>query len=81
MMDVARVFELLDAKPFIPFVVDLENGRRIRVTHPENVTIFPDRLRVKEILVWYPDRDAYSIIWPRGVSALHVGAEADRSDL
>jgi hypothetical protein len=28
---------------------------------------------VKEILVYYPERDGYSIIWPRGISALHVG--------
>ena len=72
-MDVSRVFELLDGKPFVPFAVDLENGKRIQVTHPENVVIFPDRARVKEILVYYPERDGYSIIWPRGISALHVG--------
>ena len=79
-MDVSRVFELLDAQPFIPFEVGLENGRRIQVTHPENVVIFPDRPRVREILVYYPERDDYSIIWPRGISALHVGRQenADR---
>ena len=71
-MDVARVFQLLDSSPFVPFSVDLENGKRITVTHPENVTIFPDRARVKEILVYYPDRDGYSIIWPRGITAVHV---------
>ena len=32
-----------------------------------------DRARVKEILIYYPDRDGYSIIWPRGITALHVG--------
>lgn len=72
-MDVSRVFELLDGRPFVPFAVDLENGKRIQVTHPENVVIFPNRTSVKEILVWYPERDGYSIIWPRGISALHVG--------
>lgn len=72
-MDVARVFQLLDRQPFTPFAVDLENGKRIQVTHPENVHIFPDRLRVKEILVYYPEHDGYSIIWPDGISALHVG--------
>ena len=71
-MDVSRVFELLDRRPFVPFEVDLENGRRIPVTHPENVVIFPDRARVREILVYYPERDDYSIIWPDGITALHV---------
>lgn len=72
-MDVSRVYQLLDASPFVPFFVDLENGHRIAVTHPENVTIFPDRARVKEILVYYPEHDGYSVIWPRGITALHVG--------
>ena len=79
-MDVARVFELLDAQPFVPFEVDLENGRRIQVSHPENVVIFPDRLRVREILVYYPERDDYSIIWPRGITALHVGSRENSAD-
>ena len=79
-MDVARVFELLDAQPFVPFEVNLKKGRRIPVSHPENVVIFPDRLRVREILVSYPERDAYSIIWPRGITALHVGNRENNAD-
>jgi hypothetical protein len=75
-MDVRRVFELLDHRPFIPFEVDLENGRSIPVTHPENVVIFPDRARVREILVYYPEQDRYSIIWPDGITALHVERRA-----
>ncbi len=71
-MDVSRVFELLDRRPFFPFEVDLENGHRIPVTHPENVVIFPDRARVREILVYYPEQDRRSIIWPEGIRALHV---------
>lgn len=77
-MDVKRVFELLDKKPFVPFEVDLENGRRIAVTHPENVVIFPDRARVREILIYYPEPDTYSIIWPDGITALHVSGGEDR---
>jgi hypothetical protein len=40
-MEVARVFELLDAQPSVPFDVDLENGRRIPVTRPENGALEP----------------------------------------
>ena len=76
-MDVARVFQLLDQMPFIPFEVELVSGRRIPVTHPENVVIFPDRARVREILVYYPDRDDYSIIWPYSISALHVAGRSE----
>jgi hypothetical protein len=71
-MDLARIYKLLDSRPFIPFDVDMQNGERIHVGHPENVTIFPDRVRVREILVYYPDRDDYSIIFPQGITALHV---------
>lgn len=74
-MDLARVFELLDQRPFVPFDVDLENGRRIQITHPENVTIFPNRQTTREILVYYPERDDYSIIFPQGITALHISAK------
>ncbi len=72
MDDVSRLFSLLDTRPFVPFEVAMENGERIRVTHPENVHIFPYRSKVREILVYYPERDEYSIIFPRGITALHV---------
>jgi hypothetical protein len=73
-MEIARIFELLDARPFVSFDVDMENGRRIHVDHPENVVVFPDRHRVREILVYYPERDDYSIIFPQGITALHVAS-------
>ena len=76
-MDVARVFELLDRTPFIPFEAELVSGKRIPVTHPENVTVFPYRSRVREILVYYPDRDEFSIIWPDSVAALHVAGRSE----
>ena len=76
-MEVTRVFHLLDAQPFVPFDVDLENGRRIEVSHPENVVIFPNRQKVREILVYYPERDDYSIIWPLGITALHVSGRPE----
>lgn len=79
-MDLARIFELLDARPFVPFDVDMENGRRIHVGHPENVMVFPGRHKVREILVYYPDRDDYSIIFPRGITALHVAAQPEGSE-
>lgn len=73
-MDFARIFELLDARPVVPFDVDMQNGKRIPVGHPENVVVFPYRARVREILVFYPVRDDYSIIFPQGVTALHLEA-------
>jgi hypothetical protein len=71
-MEVSRLFKLLDARPFIPFEVAMENGEKIAVTHLENVVVFPYRSKVLEILVYYPEREDYSIIFPRGITALHV---------
>jgi hypothetical protein len=78
-MDVGRVSGLLDRRPFVPFEVDLENGRRIPVTHPGYMVVFPDRARVREILVYCPERDGYSILWPDGITALHVERWRDAS--
>lgn len=76
-MEIDRFYQLLDAKPFRPFVVDLENGRTIRIDHPENVQLFPYREKLKEILVYYPEPDTYSVIFPEGITALHIRTNGD----
>lgn len=73
-MDLKPLFELVDAKPFRPFELDLLNGRLIHIDHPENVHFFPARERVKVILVYYPEPDDYSVVFPEGITALHVRA-------
>ena len=69
-----RLFELMDARPFRAFDLDLVNGRQIRVDHPENVHFFPARENIKEILVYYPEPDDYSVVFPEGITALDVRA-------
>ena len=71
-MELQRFYQLLDARPFRAFDVDLVNGRTIRVDHPENVFLFPFREKLKEILVYYPEPDNYSVIFPEGITAFHV---------
>jgi hypothetical protein len=71
-MDLTRLYELIDARPFRSFDMDLVNGRRVRVEHPDNVHFFPGRQRVKEILIYYPEPDSYSVVFPEGITALHV---------
>ena len=70
-MDLRRLLELVDARPFKPFDLDLVNGRTVRIDHPENVTFFPYREKVKEILVYYPEPDDYSVVFPESIAALH----------
>ena len=71
-MGLSRLYGLVDARPFRPFDIDLVNGHRVRVNHPENIHFFPGRQKIKEILVYYPEPDTYSIVFPEGITALHV---------
>lgn len=71
-MELKPLFDLVDARPFRPFDLDLENGRQVKVNHPENVHFFPARENLKVILVYYPEPDDYSTIFPEGITALHV---------
>lgn len=72
MASLEKFFELLDARPFRPFKVDLLNGKMVAIGHPDNVHLFPSRKIVREILVYYPQPDTYSVIFPEGINALQV---------
>lgn len=37
----ARVMQLLRAVPFRPFLLSLENGDRVLISHPENIAFSP----------------------------------------
>ena len=37
-----EVLRLIRAAPFEPFVLNLENGDRVTVAHPENIAFDPD---------------------------------------
>ena len=73
-MDLRSLYDLVDAKPFRPFQLDLVNGRKIRVDHPENLNFFPGRERLRIILVYYPDPDDSTIIFPEAIAAIHLGS-------
>ena len=73
-MELRRFYEWIDARPFRAFELDLVNGTQVRIDHPENVHFFPGREHLKEILVYYPEPDDYSVIFPEGITALHVRA-------
>jgi hypothetical protein len=71
-MEMRPLYELLDAKPFRPFELDLVNGRIIRVDHPENVHLIPGREKLRLIVVYYPQPEDYSFVFPEGITAFHV---------
>ncbi|MBI2901381.1 MAG: hypothetical protein HYY17_14445 [Planctomycetes bacterium] len=77
-VDLRRLFKLVDAKPFRTFEIGLMSGERVLVDHPENVFFLPNRTRVMEIIVYVPEPYDYSLVYPEGITALHVMAKAKR---
>lgn len=73
-MNLTDLFELVDARPFRASDLDLVDERRVRVDHPENIHFFPGRERIKEMLVYYPEPDTDSVVFPEGIADLHVSS-------
>ncbi len=73
-MDIKSFFDLVDDRPFRPFELDLLNGRRIKVEHPENLHFFPGREKLKVIWVYYPEPEDYTLLYPESIAAIHVRA-------
>lgn len=66
-MGIKAFFDLLDATPFMPFTVELLNGRRVLVTHPENVHIIPNRQKVWDIIVVNAAQDDWALFYPASI--------------
>lgn len=71
-MEMKSFYELLDAKPFRPFELDSVNGRIIPIDHPVNVHLIPGLEKLRLIVVYYPQPEDYSFVYPEGITALHV---------
>ena len=69
-MDYSNLFAVIDVRPFRPFSLEIVSGRRIEVTHPDNIMILPNRQRVHHIEVYQSDPWDMAIIWPEGLAAL-----------
>lgn len=69
-MDHSKLFAAIDARPFRPFSLEIISGRRIEVTHPDNLMVLPSRQRVHHIEVYQSDAWDMAIIWPEGLGAL-----------
>lgn len=71
-MDWKQLYELLDAKPFRPFEIELVNGRRILVDDPDDIVIKPSRQKVTMIIVLNREADETDFTWGDGIASLHV---------
>jgi hypothetical protein len=76
-MEYSALFAAIDTRPFRPFSLEIVSGRRIDVTHPDNIMVLPNRQRVHHIEVYQTDPWDMAIIWPEGLAALlFPGTEA-----
>ena len=80
-MDYSELFAAIDARPFKPFSLEIVSGRRIEVSHPENIMILPNRQRVHHIEVYRFEPWDMAIIWPEGLTALLFAGEAPAGGL
>ena len=77
-MEIRRIFEEVDRKPFVPFVIELENGRQVPVSHPENIIFAPTRTRVWDILVYNENGDKV-VFGPTAISDLVLSRDESES--
>lgn len=66
-MDLRIFTEFLDRKPFRPFTVELDNGRRFTINHPENVFFCP---KLRDIIATDEGQDLRFFFGPVAVSAI-----------
>jgi hypothetical protein len=65
-----RLRNVLATRPFRPFTMNLADGRKFRVDHPELVAVFPGMDRTA--ILAFPKKDAIEIIDLLLVSSLSV---------
>lgn len=62
--------ETLERRPFRPFVIELDNGRRVRVEHPEEVLFVPSRTDLWHVTIHDRRKDQLVSFEPSAVTAL-----------
>ena len=75
-MTLNDLFKAIDAKPFRPFHIGLVSGDRIPVTHPDDIFVLPNRIKVHNVQVYGPEGDALALIWPEGMVGLFFDGNA-----
>ena len=79
-VNLSELFIAIDAKPFKPFVIEIVSGRRIPVTHPDNIFVLPNRNTVSNIQVYGPDGHAQALIWPEGLAGIFFNGDGNGHD-
>ena len=79
-MDFGPLFSAIDAKPFRPFEIEIVSGRRVLVSHPENIIVAPTRHKVRHIFVYPDDPDFMAMIYPESIAGIFTNGNNDGQD-
>lgn len=78
-MRLDTLFAAIDAEPFLPFAIELVNGRKVKVSHPDNIFVLPNRQTVHHIEVYQLGFCDLAIIYPEGINALLINGKKARA--
>jgi hypothetical protein len=56
-VDYRPIFKAIDRTPFESFTIELESGRLVKVTHPEQVIFIPNRMKIWMVTVVDEEND------------------------
>ena len=77
-VELRSLTEYLDRVPFEPFVIELSNGRRVTIRHPENVLFFPSRVKLWHVEAYDEEEDVGIAFSPSAVTCLaHARGNGD----
>lgn len=80
-MEYQSLFDAIDKVPFEPFTIELESGRRVRVTHPEQVIFIPNRMKIWKVTVVDEENDRLVSFEASAVTALEEARDAGHGKL
>lgn len=66
-MNLLTLFNAIDRTPFRPFTIELQNGRRVGVPHPDNIFILPSRQSLQNIEVYGTTSTQLAMFGPEGI--------------
>lgn len=69
-MELRNIAERADRKPFRPFTLEFDNGRRCTVRHPENIVFWPNRLKLLHVIAYDEEQDFSVYFEPVAVSTI-----------
>ena len=70
MMELSALLEFADRKPFHPFIIELEGGQRATVRHPEDIMFSPNRIKLRDVIVYDSERDLRVFFSPSALAAI-----------